>query len=139
MSQTLKTDVINITLDTGATVPFRAATAKNGNRYFATLSVKKNGERYYNFKYGVNVVSSVVGGSLPTTATLPDGTVVAFEHSTNKSGNPVARASAKVTIDKVEKMFRLSISQLPSGDFNVNGAINSPGGSTGGPQAVTGL
>ena len=60
---------INVTLNTGSTLPFRPTTSKHGNLFWGILGTKADGSKYYR-KFGVRAAISVVGGRLPVKANV---------------------------------------------------------------------
>lgn len=120
MSKTLE-----VKLSTGAVLPYRPATAKSGNVYHTILNPatgKAPG------KFGVNVSAPVVGGKLPTHATILGVKVPLASGVVEQSGNAkVSATNVPVVLDGEPRSFSLSISQTPRG-FNVRGSLNRPGG-----------
>lgn len=120
---------INIELSTGATLPLRPLKAKSGNTYHAVLKSKADGTRYNPGKYGVKVAPSVVGGALPESVVVFGHKLTATKGVT-QSGNTKVSFAGTVDADLPggKRAVRLSISQLPDGNFNVSGVISRPGG-----------
>jgi hypothetical protein len=116
--------IIKVELSTGVSLPFRGMrSAKSGNMYHAILKPKLDGSYYDPGKYGVKVAASVVGGSLPKTVKLNGATLAGVPGHT-VSGNRKVTFNGDVTVDGEPRVLKLTISALPSGDFNVSGAIH---------------
>lgn len=120
---------ITVTTDVGDDLLLRASTARGGNTYWATLALKKNGERYFS-KYGVNVTDEVIT-ELPKSVKVCGVTIPVVIDRTEK-GQARAKASATVAVKgHGDKLFTLRITDL-NGVFNVQASIRgiSTGGGT---------
>lgn len=128
----LDTQNVIVELSTGASIPLRPTTAKNGNVYHAVLGKKANGQTYVP-RFGRRVAPSVVGGSLPEKVMVA-GAAVAGEPGTTSSGYKKVSFAQRVEIDGQERNLYLSISKVSNDVYNVIGRLTRPGG--GGASAV---
>lgn len=127
--------LVPVELSTGATIPLRPIkAAKTNNVYHAVLKSDGRGGHKHPGKWGVKVDASVVGGSLPEKVTIAGVTIVGVK-GTSQGGNPKMTYSERISVEGLgERQFKLTISELKDGVFNVGGSLNRPGG--GGSQTV---
>ena len=122
--------VIEVTTDRQDTLPLRMTSARNGNTYWATLSTKQDGSRYFN-KYGVNVTGL---SELPSSVTI-EGVTVPLKFDLTEKGQRRVRGASKVTIPGVgDKFFSIRITETGPSAYNLSASVNGGGG--GGKPAV---
>lgn len=128
-------DPIMVNLNTGATLPYRPLVAKSGNLYHAIAKRTGDGFRHPG-KFGVNVAPEVVGGNLPTSATVLGVTVKGTKGVSQMSKRPQVSFRGEVKVNGEPRIFSLKVIEH-DGHFNVSGSINRAAG--GGSKAVTAL
>lgn len=119
---------INVTLNTGSTLPFRPTTSKHGNTFWGVLGTKSDGSKYYR-KFGVRCASSVVGGRLPVKANVL-GQTFSSAVLKDEQGRAFVKFEGTVNVDGTAKAFSLTIKALSEKAVNVTGAIRGIGGNT---------
>lgn len=118
--------LIDVSLSTGTTIPFRATEAKNGNVYHAVLD-PETGKPPATRTGGVLVHESVVGGEFPSYVEVL-GVRVPLERGASEFGNAKVFANnVPVTFDGEPRLFSIKIGRGKQG-FRVSGSINRPGG-----------
>lgn len=128
------TNVIEATLSNGSVLPLRQYESSFGNECYGTLSIKKDGSRYFT-KYGVNVSSKVVGDHTQIESVKVLGKTFQVVTDTDDEGVTRLRATGRVKVNGKEKTFSLRITVKQDGtNYNVSSSINGERGKgTGGP------